>query len=136
MFVFVSTVNDVPGGDVVVLPAVSPPILYTRRERVDCNLRVLLDPVKLAARNLSPDGLVPMLQQANRQFRAGGLTTGNREVLVETGAFLKTADDVGSVVVGVFSGRPVYLREIAEIVDGGEEPGQYVFHGTRAGDVD
>ena len=97
-------------------------------------VRVLLDPVKLAARNLSPAGLVPMLQQANRQFRAGGLTTGNREVLVETGAFLKTADDVGSVVVGVFSGRPVYLREIAEIVDGGEEPGQYVFHGTRAGE--
>ena len=43
MFVFVSTVNDVPDGDVVVLPAVSPPVLYTRRERVDCNLRVLLD---------------------------------------------------------------------------------------------
>jgi multidrug efflux pump subunit AcrB len=49
----------------------------TRRQ-----VRVQLDPVKLAARNLSPAGLVPMLQQANRQFRAGGLTTGNSEVLV------------------------------------------------------
>jgi hypothetical protein len=46
-----------------------------------------------------------MLQQANRQFRAGGLTTGNNEVLVETGAFLKTAEEVGNVVIGVFSGR-------------------------------
>jgi multidrug efflux pump subunit AcrB len=46
-------------------------------------VRVMLDPVKLASRNLSPAGLVPMLQQANRQFRAGGLTTGNNEVLVE-----------------------------------------------------
>ena len=69
-------------------------------------VRVLLDPIKLASRNLSPAGLVPMLQQANRQFRAGGLTTANREVLVETGAFLKTAEDVGNVVIGVFSGRP------------------------------
>ena len=34
-------------------------------------VRVLLDPVKLAARNLSPAGLVPMLQQANRQYSAG-----------------------------------------------------------------
>ncbi|MDP1588225.1 MAG: efflux RND transporter permease subunit, partial [Prosthecobacter sp.] len=92
-------------------------------------VRVMLDPVKLASRNLSPAGLVPMLQQANRQFRAGGLTTGNNEVLVETGAFLKTAEDVGNVVIGVFSGRPVYLREVAEIVDGGEEPTQYVFYG-------
>ncbi len=92
-------------------------------------VRVMLDPVKLASRNLSPAGLVPMLQQSNRQFRAGGLTTGNDEVLVETGAFLKTAEEVGNVVIGVFSGRPVYLREVAEIVDGGEEPTQYVFHG-------
>ena len=94
-------------------------------------VRVMLDPVKLASRNLSPAGLVPMLQQANRQFRAGGLTTGNQEVLIETGAFLKTADDVGNVVIGVFSGRPVYLREVAEIVDGGEEATQYVWHGSK-----
>lgn len=94
-------------------------------------VRVMLDPVKLASRNLSPAGLVPMLQQANRQFRAGGLTTGNHEVLVETGAFLKSAEEVGNVVIGVFSGRPVYLREVAEIVDGGEEPRQYVFYGSK-----
>ncbi|MEQ1747797.1 MAG: efflux RND transporter permease subunit [Prosthecobacter sp.] len=97
-------------------------------------VRVMLDPVKLASRNLSPAGLVPMLQQANRQFRAGGLTTGNNEVLVETGGFLKTAHEVGDVVIGVFSGRPVYLREVAEIVDGGEEPTQYVFHGSKTND--
>ncbi len=96
-------------------------------------VRVMLDPVKLASRNLSPAGLVPMLQQSNRQFRAGGLTTGNDEVLVETGAFLKTAEEVGNVVIGVFSGRPVYLREVAEVVDGGEEPTQYVFHGHGVG---
>ncbi len=94
-------------------------------------VRVMLDPVKLASRNLSPAGLVPMLQQANRQFRAGGLTTGNNEVLVETGGFLKTAHEVGDVVIGVFSGRPVYLREVAEITDTGEEPTQYVFHGSK-----
>ncbi|MCX6853138.1 MAG: efflux RND transporter permease subunit, partial [Verrucomicrobia bacterium] len=94
-------------------------------------VRVMLDPVKLASRNLSPAGLVPMLQQANRQFRAGGLTTGNNEVLVETGAFLKTAHDVGDVGVGGFGGRPVYLRDVAESHDGGEEAVQYVLHGTK-----
>jgi multidrug efflux pump subunit AcrB len=95
-------------------------------------VRVMLDPVKLAARDLSPASLVPMLQQANRQFRAGGLTTGNTEVLIETGAFLKTAEDVGNVVVGVFTGRPVYLREVADITDGGEEPTQYIFYGNKS----
>jgi multidrug efflux pump subunit AcrB len=92
-------------------------------------IRVLLDPVRLASRNLSAAGLVPMLQQANRQFRAGGLTTNNQEVVVETGAFLTSAIDVGNVVVGVFGNRPVYLRDVAEIVDGAEEPSNYVFFG-------
>ena len=95
-------------------------------------MRVLLDPVKLASRNLSAVGLVPMLQQANRQFTAGGLTSDNQEIVVETGAFLARAAEVGNVVVGVFGGRPVYLREIAEIVDGAEEPAQYVLFGTGA----
>ena len=87
-------------------------------------------PVRLASRNLSAAGIVPMLQQANRQYRSGGLTSNNREVVIETGGFLSSAEDVGNVVVGVFGGRPVYLREVAEIVDGAEEPSQYVFFGT------
>ncbi len=95
-------------------------------------VRVLLDPVRLASRNLSAAGLVPMLQQTNRQFRSGGLTTGNQEVLIETGAFLTSAEDVGNVVVGVFGGRPVYLREVADIVDGAEEPSNYTFFGHGA----
>lgn len=92
-------------------------------------IRVLLDPVNLASRNLSAAGLIPMLQQANRQFRAGGLTTANQEFVIETGAFLRSADDVGNVVVGLHSGRPVYLKEVAAIVDGAEEPVDYVLFG-------
>ncbi len=92
-------------------------------------LRVLLDPVRLASRNLSAASLVPMLQQANRQYRSGGLTTNNQEFVIETGAFLTSAKAVGNVVVGVFGGRPVYLREVATIVDGAEEPSNYTFFG-------
>jgi len=95
-------------------------------------VRVLLDPVRLASRNLSPAGLVPMLQQANKQYAAGNLTSDNHEVVVETGAFLQAADDVGNVVVGAYSGKPVYLRDVADIKDGAEEPSQYVFFGSGA----
>lgn len=93
-------------------------------------VRVLLDPVKLASRNLSAAGLIPMLKQANRQFRAGGLTSANTEIVIETGAFLRTAADVGNVVVGVYSGRPVYLKEVADITDGAAEPTNYVLYGS------
>ncbi|MBI3853012.1 MAG: efflux RND transporter permease subunit [Verrucomicrobia bacterium] len=95
-------------------------------------VRVLLDPARLASRKLSPVALVPMLRLANRQFGSGNLTSDNREVIVETGGFLTSAKELGNVVVGVFSGKPVYLREVAEIVDGAEEPSQYVFFGEGA----
>ena len=95
-------------------------------------IRILLDSVKLASRNLSAVGLIPMLTQANRQFRSGGLTTQNQEVIVETGAFLTDPEQVANIVVGVFAGRPVYLREVAEILDGAEEPSQYVLFGYGA----
>jgi multidrug efflux pump subunit AcrB len=92
-------------------------------------LRVLLDPTRLASRNLSAAEIVPRLTQANRQSVAGQLTSNNRETLVETGGFLSSAQDAGNVVVGVFAGKPVYLREVADIQDAAEEPSQYVFFG-------
>ena len=95
-------------------------------------LRVLLDPARLAARNLSLASLAPLLRQANRQFRSGELVANNQSVRVETGGFLHSAEDAGNVVVGVFGGKPGYLREVADIVDGAEEPSNYVFFGTGA----
>ncbi len=95
-------------------------------------VRVVLDPVRLASRNLTPAGLIPMLRQANRQVHAGGMTRNNREVVIETGGFLTSAEDVGNVVVGVYAGKPVYLRDVADIVDGAEEPSQYVLFGRGA----
>lgn len=92
-------------------------------------VRVLFDPVKLAAHNLSPGMLAQTLQQANRQYRSGELTTQNQAVLVETGGFLRDAEDVRNVVVGVFNGKPVYVRDVAQVVDGPEEPSQYVLFG-------
>src|SRR5215467_1864310 len=93
---------------------------------------VLLDPVRLASRNLSAAQVLPMLTQANRQAVAGGMTSNNRETIVETGGFLENAQDVANVVIGVFAEKPVYLREVAEIKDAAEEPSQYVFSGSGA----
>ena len=48
------------------------------------------------------------------------------EYLLETGEFLRTADDVRNVVAGVANDKPVFVRDVAEVTDGGEEPSQYV----------
>lgn len=93
-------------------------------------VRVLLDVVQMQAYGLSPAGLIPMLQQANKQFTAGTLAHDNQSVVISTGGFLQSTEDVGNVVVGVYQGKPAYLRNVATIQDGAEEPSQYVFYGT------
>ncbi len=92
-------------------------------------VRVLLDPARLASRHLSPLELVPRLQQANSQALPGDLTSQNQAIVLQTGGFLKSAEDVGNVVVGVYGERPVYLRDVADIVDGPAEPSDYVLYG-------
>ncbi|MBA4136840.1 MAG: multidrug transporter AcrB [Opitutus sp.] len=99
----------------------------TRRQ-----VRVQLDPNALTARNLSASYLVPMLQQANSQTHTGAQAFGNAEMLLQTGTFLRDANEVGGIVVGVHADRPVYLRDVAKIVDGAEEPANYVLFGRGA----
>jgi multidrug efflux pump subunit AcrB len=99
-------------------------------------VRVQLDPAALASRGLTPADLVPALQQANRQLAHASRPFGNAEVLLETGSFLRDATDAGAVVVGVHADRPVYLREVASIIDGPAEPADYVLHGSRTGELE
>jgi multidrug efflux pump subunit AcrB len=92
-------------------------------------IRVLLNPEKMAAHGVAPASIVPILGQANQQLQSGEFAADNREYQVETGDFLRSAQDVGSVVVGVSEGRPVYLRDVSTIDDGPAEPDDYVLIG-------
>jgi len=89
-------------------------------------IRVLLDARRLAAAGLDPTSVATALTLQNSTAPAGTIEEGNREVLIETGAFLENAEEVASLVVGVWGGRPVYLRDVAEVVDGTEEVSTYV----------
>ncbi len=99
-------------------------------------VRVALDSAKLTAHHLDPLRVTQMLQAANQQIKSGSYASDNREMQVDTGGFLKDADEVASVVVGVFDGKPVYLRDVAKITDGAEEPNQYVLFGQGAATPD
>ncbi|MBI5639450.1 MAG: efflux RND transporter permease subunit [Nitrospirae bacterium] len=92
-------------------------------------VRLVLDPARLKAYSASVFQIMSALQKANFVLASGAFSSGNREYLVETGSFLKTAEEIGSLVIGVHNSRPVYLRDVALIKDGPEEPSNYVFMG-------
>ena len=89
-------------------------------------VRINLDPARLAAYNLAPLEVAQALGLSNQRIPSGEFSSGNREFLIETGEFLSTAEDVRDVVAGVANGKPVFVRNVAEVSDGGEEPSQYV----------
>lgn len=113
------------------IPDVSETTLIGGQRR---QVRVELDASRLTAYQLDPSHVFQSVRAANRQNRAGSFPLGDSETLVETGGFLRDAVDVGAVVVGVHQGQLVYLRDIAEILDGPEEVEDYVLfgRGTRA----
>jgi multidrug efflux pump subunit AcrB len=92
-------------------------------------VRITLDPARLKAYHTSAFQIMDSLKKANFVLLSGAFPSGNREYLVETGGFLRNAEEVGSVVVGVFNGRPVYLGDVAQVADGPEEAAHYVFMG-------
>ncbi len=89
-------------------------------------IRVTLDEARLAAYSMTPMQVYGALGASNRRLPSGSFSNANREFLLETGEFLRSADDVRDVVAGVASGRPVFVRDVAQVSDGGEEPSQYV----------
>lgn len=97
-------------------------------------VRVLLDEAKMSSRNIAPAAIIPLIQQSNQQVTAGTISSQNKEAIVETGNFFKSAEDVGNVVVGVFGERPVFLKDVSTIADGAEEPADYVMFGHGAGE--
>ncbi len=89
-------------------------------------VRITLNEARLAAYHLSPLQIMGALGTSNRRLSAGEFASGNQEYLLETGQFLTCADDVRNVVAGVSNDKPIFVRDVAEVTDGGEEPSQYV----------
>jgi multidrug efflux pump subunit AcrB len=97
-------------------------------------MQVMLSNEKLAAYGISPPDVVAKLQAANARVQAGQFASGNEQFRVDAGDFFHSKEDLQRVVVGISQGRPVYLRDVAaEIVDGPEEPANYVAFGAAAG---
>ncbi|MBN8486211.1 MAG: efflux RND transporter permease subunit [Burkholderiales bacterium] len=91
---------------------------------------VELDPSRLRERGVDLQRLRGTLGAANLSMPAGRVAQpgDERMLAIETGEFLRSANDVGDVIVGTHAGKPVYLREVARIRDGAAQPSHHVWH--------
>jgi len=93
-------------------------------------VHVLFDAASLAAYDLVIDDLRNALQLSNATRASGFMVSDNQEIAVQTGLFLSTVEDVQDLIVAVHEGKPVYLRDVAEVRRGPEQPENYTWFGT------
>jgi len=100
-------------------------------------VRVKLDPEALSARQTSALEVAWALEVSNVRSVAGHIEQADRHIPVETGEYIRGAAGLRKLVVNVVDGVPVFLEDVADVVDGPAEATGYSWIGfgpAAAGD--
>ncbi len=89
-------------------------------------VRVDIDPARLSAYDLDPLSVQQAIARTNVRGTGSGPVAGGVMTGLEAGSRLRTADELRHTVVTSARGRPVFVRDVAEVVDGDAEPTSYV----------
>lgn len=92
-------------------------------------VQVLMDPDRMAGYHVSPLELERAIQATNVRQLAGEFRSTDRLIRVDAGEPFSDARQLRDLVVGVFDGRPVFLKDVANIEDGSDEVSSYVRYG-------
>jgi multidrug efflux pump subunit AcrB len=84
-------------------------------------LQVRVDAQKAAQYGLGIAEIAERVAATNRARQLGELTQSNRSALVSTRFDLDQVDEGRAIIVSAWEGRPVYLRDVATVVDGPAE---------------
>lgn len=76
-------------------------------------IRVEVFPERLAGFGISLDQLAMTIRTANSERGVGSVEMGDTSFTLYTGSFLRTAQDIENLMVGVSDGNPTYVRDVA-----------------------
>lgn len=88
-------------------------------------IKIIVDPQKLAVYNLSLEQIKNVVKLANINFPGGNITLDNKNYNIRTVGELKEAQELEKVVISYIGSSPLYLRDIAQVIDGYKEPESY-----------
>jgi len=96
-------------------------------------IRVQPDPARMAARDVSLGALIEAIRQANRTFPAGSIRDGGGATSVVAGRTLTDTTEIGLLTVPDAQGRPVAVRDVADVVRGPTEQQSQVWRWAKTG---
>lgn len=95
-------------------------------------VRVQLLPEKIYSLGLDVQDIVQALRSQNQAESGAAFSDNNYSYAVRFDGFFENMQDLENSVVKVASGRPVFLRNVARITDGPQEPESYVLFAAGA----
>ena len=88
----------------------------TKRE-----INLLLNPQAMEAWGVSADQVVNAVRSENQNLPLGTVRSSQQERVVQIDARLKRPEDFGAIIVARKPAGPVYLRQVAQVQDAGQE---------------
>ena len=76
---------------------------------------------KLRSIGLSIDALVNIIKGESLSLPGGRLETGRRELLIRPMGEFSNLKDIENIIVSIRQGRPIYLKQVADVRDGFKE---------------
>lgn len=92
-------------------------------------VQIYMDPDRMAAYQVSPLELQSAVESFNLSLTAGDFRSRDNLIQIAAGSPVEDASQLQNIVVAVSDGHPVFLKDVAKIVDGPEEISNYVRHG-------
>lgn len=83
-------------------------------------IQVVVDPTELVTRGLTLDELADALERNNANVGGGVMDTAGESSVVQGVAIATSLKDVEDTVVGARGGVPIYVRDVARVVEGRE----------------
>ena len=97
-------------------------------------IRVEPDPARMAARGVALSSVLETVAQANRSFPAGSVREQGQALALRSGERLAQPEDAALLTVSSINGEPVYLRDVATVVQAPREDQARAAHYARSGD--
>src|SRR5215468_3593132 len=89
--------------------------------RVTRQILIQIKPSALASFGIGVDQVMTAVQNANQDVPAGRITRGHNDSIVRVEGKIKDPAQFGRIIVAQQGGGPVYLSQVADVIDGEKE---------------
>lgn len=98
----------------------------------DREMQIVIDPYRLAARKLTLRDVESALRRQNENISAGTIVQGKRDYAYRTIGEYVNLENIEDTVIAYRDGGPVFVRDIAIVIDGFKKPVSFVRSKGRA----